>query len=114
MATRVMSREAPGLTRREWKTLVRVATWVVLVLLLVAGLQWVLGAERRAVKGMEPAKRAVLFQESFESFETLCREDPGGALTSSCRRQARFLRQFPECGGACRSRLSPYLSTWTR
>ena len=64
--------------------------------------------------GMEPGKRAVLFQESFASFEALCREDPGGALTANCRRQARFLSHFPECGTACRAETSQYLATWTR
>ncbi|WP_375769609.1 hypothetical protein NR798_01625 [Archangium gephyra] len=92
----------------------RVLVWVLAVLLAVVGLQWVLGAERRALLGMEPEKRTVLFQESFASFETLCRKDPGGALTASCRRQARFLSQFPECDHACRVETSQYLSAFAR
>lgn len=94
------------------------AAWILLavlaVVLLVAGLFWALGAEQRAIDSMKPGKRAAVFQQSFASFEALCREDPGGALTSDCRRQARFLGQFPECGAACHERLSPYLPRWTR
>jgi hypothetical protein len=109
MATRAMSRGEPGLTREHWKVMGRVLAGALAVLLLVVGLQWVLGAEQRALRKMEPGKRAVLFQESLTSFETLCREDPGGFLTMNCRRQARFLTQFPECGTACHAQTSPYL-----
>ncbi|HEX5750117.1 MAG TPA: hypothetical protein VFZ09_28060 [Archangium sp.] len=114
MATRAMSRGEPGLTREHWGVLSRVLVGALAVLLFGGGLSWVLGAERRALQALEPGKRAVLFQESYASFETLCQEDPGGALTANCRRQARFLTQFPECGTACRARTSPYLSSWTR
>jgi hypothetical protein len=109
-----MGQGAPWLTRDEWMMLVRVAVLGLSVLLLVAGLLWVLGAERRAVLSMEPEKRAVLFQESFASFESLCHEDPGGALTADCRRQARFLARFPECGDACRAEVSQYIGQATR
>ncbi|MCY1073060.1 hypothetical protein [Archangium lansingense] len=114
MATRVMSRGEPGLTREHWKVISRVLVGALVVLLVVVGLQWVLGAERRAIQSMEPGKRAVLFQESYASFEALCQEDPGGALTGNCRRQARFLSNFPECGTACRTQTSRYLSYGTR
>ena len=110
MATRVMSRGEPGLTREHWKVIGRVVVGALAVLLLAVGLQWVLGAERRALRKMEPGRRAVLFQQSFASFEALCREDPGGFLTANCRRQARFLTQFPECGTACHARTSLYLA----
>jgi hypothetical protein len=114
MATRAMSRGAPWLTRDEWKALVGVVLVAAAVMLVVTGLLWVLGAEHRAIASMEPGRRALLFQETLEGFETLCQEDPGGALTADCRRQAHFLRQFPECEGACREVLSPYLGRGTR
>lgn len=114
MATRAMSPGEPGLTREHWNVTSRALVAALALLLFVVGLYWVLGAERRALLDMEPGKRAVLFQESFASFETLCQEDPGGALSANCRRQARFLSQFPECGTACRARTSQYLSSWTR
>ena len=110
MATRAISRGEPGLTREHWNVIGRVVVGALALLLLAVGLQWVLGAERRALRNMEPGQRAVLFQESFASFETLCREDPGGSLTANCRRQARFLSQFPECGTACRAQTSLYLA----
>jgi cytochrome b pre-mRNA-processing protein 3 len=109
MATHTMNRGEPGLTREQWSLMTRVLVGALAVLLLLAGLQWMLGAEQRALRGMEPGKRTVLFQESFASFETLCREDPGGFLTANCRRQARFLDKFPECGTACRVETSRYL-----
>ncbi len=109
-----MSQGAPLLTRDEWKVIGRVAVVGLSVLLLLAGLVWVLGAERRALLSMEPGKRAVFFQESFASFETLCHEDPGGALTANCRRQARFLSQFPECDAACHAEVSLYYGKATR
>ena len=102
------------LTRSEWKVVVRVAVLGLSVLLLVAGLVWVLGAERRALLSMEPGRRAVLFQETLTSFETLCHEDPGGALTDTCRRQARFLGLFPECDAACHAEVSRYYGEATR
>lgn len=111
-----MSRGVPGLTPEQAKRVFRVA-WIllgVLVVLLLAGLFWMLGAEQRAINAMEPGKRAAVFQQSFESFESLCSENPGGALAADCQRQARFLQKFPECGGDCRARLSPYLPRWTR
>lgn len=98
---------APKQSRRVFGT-----TWAalaVLVVLLLAGLLWMQGAEQRAIDAMEPGKRLAVFQQSYASFEALCREDPGRALASDCRRQARFLKQFPECGSACHERLSPYL-----
>lgn len=111
-----MSRGVPELTPEQSKRVFRGA-WVVLALLavvLLAGLFWMQGGEQRAIDAMEPGKRSAVFQQGYASFESLCREDPGGALTSDCRRQARFLRQFPECGSACHERLSPYLPRWTR
>ena len=114
MATRVMSWGLPELTPEQSKRVVR-ALWVVLaVLLLVAGLFWVLGTEQRAINAMEPGKRAAVFQQSFATFETLCDEYPGEALMANCRRQARFLRHFPECDVVCRSEVSRYVGEATR
>ncbi|PTL84917.1 hypothetical protein DAT35_07650 [Vitiosangium sp. GDMCC 1.1324] len=100
---------------RKSRLRVRVAMVVVMaVLLLVAGMLWMQGAERRAILDMAPEKRAAVFQQSLASFESLCGEDPGFALSSDCRRQARFLRQFPECVGACQEQVSRYLGGATR
>jgi hypothetical protein len=115
MATQVMSPGEPWPREGERKKGRRLALLVALALLvLLAGVLWTLGAEQRAINGMEPGKRTAVFQRSYASFEALCQEDPGGPLTSDCRQQARFLRQFPECDGACRELLSPYLPRWTR
>jgi hypothetical protein len=114
MATRVMSGGVPEHPPERWKRGVQ-AVWVVLAaLLLAAGLFWVLGTEQRAIHAMAPGKRAAVFQESFATFETLCGEYPGEALMANCRRQARFLRHFPECDVVCRSELSRYVGVPTR
>jgi cytochrome b pre-mRNA-processing protein 3 len=114
MATRVMSWGLPGLTLEQSKRVVR-AVWMVLaVLLLAAGLFWVLGAEQRAINAMEPGKRAAVFQQSFATFETLCGEYPGEALMGNCRRQARFLWHFPECDVVCRSEVSRFVGEAAR
>ncbi len=114
MATRVMSRGLPELTPEQSKRAVRALGGVLAVLLLVAGLFWVLGAEQRAINTMEPGKRVAVFQQSFATFESLCGEYPGEALMSNCRRQARFLRRFPECDVVCRSKVSRYSGEPTR
>lgn len=106
-----MSPGEPWLGRDERKpTLgVRVSVMVVVAVLLAAGLLWVLGAEQRAILSMEPERRAVVFQQSYASFEAMCHEDPGGFLTANCRRQARFLQKFPECQGVCRTETLQYI-----
>jgi len=109
-----MSRGGPWLTREERKVLTGVAGVGIALVLLVAGLLWVLGAEQRAIQTMEPGRRAVVFQRSFASFESLCREDPGGSLSADCRRQARFLQKFPECVDVCREEVSRYLFSASR
>jgi len=114
MATRVMSWGLPEFTPEKRKRAVRAVGVVLAALLLVAGLLWVLGAEQRAINAMEPGKRAVVFQQSFASFETLCGGYSGEALMANCRRQARFLRLFPECDGSCRSEVSRYVGEATR
>lgn len=114
MATQVMGSGEPWPGQGE-KTKRLLAVLVAIALLvLLAGVLWMLGAEHRAIDALEPGKRAAVFQQGYASFEALCREDPGRALTSDCRRQARFLKQFPECRGSCRERLSPYLPHSTR
>lgn len=115
MATQAMSPGEPWPDRAEKTRRYRLVVPVVLALLvLLAAVLWMLGAEQRAIDAMEPGKRAAVFQQSYASFDALCRDDPGGALTSDCRQQARFLRQFPECGPGCHERLAPYLPRWTR
>jgi hypothetical protein len=114
MATRVMSPGESWPTGGE-KKVHRVMVLVAIALVVVlAGVLWMVGAEQRAIDSMEPGKRAAVFQQSYASFDALCHEDPGGPLTSDCRRQALFLRQFPECGAGCHERLTPYLPRWTR
>jgi hypothetical protein len=44
----------------------------------------------------------------------VCQGEPSRALMANCRRQARFLEQFPECDSACHARLSPYLGYGVR
>jgi cbb3-type cytochrome oxidase subunit 3 len=92
----------------------RVVLTVLAALLLVAGLYWILGAEQRAINAMEPGKRTTAFQQSYASFELMCGEYPSEALMANCRRQARFLKHFPECGVACRAEVSRYSGTPTR
>ncbi|WP_224368605.1 hypothetical protein [Hyalangium versicolor] len=79
-----------------------------LVLLLIALITWGLISERRAVEQMNPQTRAAVFQETWKSFQLLCREGVDSALTSRCRDQARFLSDFPECQADCRQQLDGF------
>ncbi len=89
-----------------WTPLARVmAGWLSLLVALAVGV-WVLGAERRALQAMEPGRRAALFQANLESYQRLCREDPGVVLASPCRERAGFLLLFPECTEPCRVQVS--------
>jgi len=78
---------------------------VVLLLLLA----WALTSEQRAIDNMEPQARAALFQETWQGFQTLCQPQVASALVSRCQQQAQFLLKFPECDGACRQQLDPFL-----
>ncbi|WP_146209616.1 hypothetical protein [Vitiosangium sp. GDMCC 1.1324] len=97
---------------RPWRR--ELPVLVALGLLLVTFVIWALTAEQRALEAMEPPARAVLFDKTWQSFETLCLRGTDPRLLPSCREQARFLRLFPECQDACRERLAPFLPSGTR
>lgn len=84
--------------------------WVLLpvgLLLLYAGLR-VLTEERQALSELEPRRRGQLFDDTWRSFETLCRPGLESSLWSRCAEQARFLAGFPECQERCRELLTPF------
>ncbi|NPC73382.1 hypothetical protein HPP05_26890 [Corallococcus exiguus] len=90
---------------RSWRR--DLAGWLLLWTLAAVAFASTL-SDRRGLRGMPPGERAVLFQQTWEHFHTLCEGAHAGDFLSRCRDQARFLRDFPECDAACRTRLEPW------
>jgi hypothetical protein len=59
------------------------------------------GAERRALEQLRPDEQVAVYEEALKEFEALC-APPGPGLVETCRKRARYLRYFPECGPRCR------------
>lgn len=89
------------------RTLARVATVLVTLLVVVLWLWW-LGAERRAVRALPPAERAAVFAATLRELADLC-APPRAGLERHCTRQASFLMSFPECDEHCQSLTRPIL-----
>lgn len=91
----------PGRTRRYRKWLAWAAA---LLLALAAGLALLrtTSAERRALEGMDPAERRLIYQSAFAELQRLCGAGPrADALESRCTEQVAYVLQFPECDEAC-------------
>ncbi|MFP2926736.1 hypothetical protein ACLESO_16310 [Pyxidicoccus sp. 3LG] len=86
--------------------------------LLVLGVVWLYlqGGENRALNAMAPVQRAVLFQETRDSFRLMCITDAGinARFADRCQKQADFLTRFPECDEACRQEVAPALRSAVR
>lgn len=81
---------------------------VLLVALLLAVLSWGRISERQAVERMNPQERAILFNQTWQSFQLLCQEQADPGLTSRCGDQARFLKEFPECKDDCLQKIDSF------
>ncbi len=80
------------------------ALLVVAVLAALALFAWSRTAERRALEGMDPERRRVLYERTLSETEALCDERPrSDALEERCIRQVEFLVQFPECDDRCQA-----------
>jgi hypothetical protein len=81
------------------------AWWAVVLLLVLAlavAFVWNLGAERRAVEGLDPAQRRAVYEQAFGEFQRLCGAGPrDDALEKRCVAQVEFILQFPECDARC-------------
>ncbi|MFM8408997.1 MAG: hypothetical protein ACKOCT_01875 [Alphaproteobacteria bacterium] len=71
---------------------------------------WQSGEERRAVRAMPVAERAILFEKEYAALVQGCTEPPP-ALLDHCRSAARFVDLFPECGAACREHTARLLAS---
>ena len=99
----------------SWPRLRWGAVLVALLALCMAALWlWSHGSERRALLAMDPAQRRVLFEETRAGYRTMCASPGVEGLALRCRNQAEFLRDFPECDGACQAELLPSLNLPTR
>jgi hypothetical protein len=88
----------PGHNRdRAWWALT-----LLLVLALAVAFVWNLGAERRAIEGLDPAQRRAVYEQAFGEFQRLCGAGPrDDALEKRCTEQVAFILQFPECDALC-------------
>ncbi|WP_147444990.1 hypothetical protein [Corallococcus sp. CA053C] len=93
-----------GLARPWWREL---PGWLLLWTLAAVALVSTC-SDRHGVQGLTPTDRAALFQQTWDSFHSLCEEKEASGFTRRCREQARFLLLFPECDDACRARLIPW------
>ncbi|MBF5045246.1 hypothetical protein FGE12_22770 [Aggregicoccus sp. 17bor-14] len=78
---------------------------VALLLLVLFGgffLLWQTRGEQRAVGTLTPAQRTAVFQEALGRYKVLCKDGGTPAVRAECTEQARYLRLFPECDGACK------------
>lgn len=90
--------EQPGRHRdRAWWALA-----LLLVLALAVASVWNLGAERRAIEGMDPVQRRAVYEHGFGEVQRLCGAGPrNDALEKRCLEQIQFISQFPECDARC-------------
>ncbi len=95
-----------------WQRLLLIG--ILLVALLVALITWGTVSERRAVERMAPQERALLFQQTWKSFELLCQGQTDSGLASRCSEQARFLKEFPECQEDCHRQIDSFNSRASR
>jgi hypothetical protein len=81
------------------------AWWAVallVVLALAVAFVWNLGAERRAIEGLDPAQRHAVSEQAFGELQRLCGVRPrDDALEKRCVAQVEFILQFPECDARC-------------
>jgi hypothetical protein len=90
--------ERPGRYRdRAWWALA-----LLLVLALAVAFVWNLGAERRAIEGLDPVQRRAVYEQVFGEVQRLCGAGPrDDALEKRCVEQVQFISQFPECDARC-------------
>lgn len=75
---------------------------LILVLALAAAFVWNLGAERRAIEGLDPVQRRAVYEQAFGEIQRLCGAGPrDDALEKRCIEQVGFILQFPECDARC-------------
>jgi hypothetical protein len=88
----------PGRSRdRAWWALT-----LLLVLALAVAFVWNLGAERRAIQGLDPVQRRAVYEQAFGELQRLCGAGPrDDALEKRCTEQVAFILQFPECDARC-------------
>lgn len=73
-----------------------------LVVALAGVLLWSMGAERRAIRDMDPRERRAVYEQAVGELDRLCGAGPrDDALEQRCRDQIRFVVQFPECDAHC-------------
>ena len=101
----------PVLSGPLWKTLAGLA---VIVFLAVAVALWNSSAERRSIAALPDAQRAQAFAEGLARFRTLCGTPSTEDLGPECRRQARYLRLYPECDARCQDLTAGWLPQPTR
>jgi hypothetical protein len=87
----------------------QLGVWAIsaLAYLLLFGDRW---GTRTTVAHLATAKRQALYEARMEAFRLQC-VPLEEALATQCRRDAEFLRLFPECDGACRLLLSTFPRT---
>jgi len=81
------------------------AWWAVALLLalaLAAAFVWNMGAERRAIEGLDPLQRRAVYEQAFGELQRLCGAGPrDDALEKRCIEQVALILQFPECDARC-------------
>jgi cytochrome b pre-mRNA-processing protein 3 len=97
--------DAPRLKPRTWVRWLLLLCGALLAIGAVVLLARALTAEQRALEGMEPQARAVLFRETWEGFQAVCQPQAAPGLGGRCRQEALFLLKFPDCTAACRDQL---------
>lgn len=89
---------------------------VVAFILAAIGFVWIwnLRGEERAIRALPQAERQSLYRRTLEDLRAVCGPSHGGDLSAHCRRQARFILQFPDCDDACQSLARKQLDMPTR
>jgi hypothetical protein len=100
IARNVGEMQQAGLNSRKGGSLLPISILVAFATLLVA-IAVKVGGERRAIRALPDAQRALVYTRTMDDLRAFCGENRLGALRDHCVNLSEFVAQFQECNSEC-------------